>query len=130
MHYNLVNDSYQQASKVLSTYVPNKQFGQLINISPHSLSMLSTTNTEFLSIELWFPDQNSKPLETEVNVNNMTLITGLAFLKWDIQQNHNTENTLKDTAFCHLQENLMTNMVKKIDGYCNKNRNRYCKNCF
>ena len=81
MHYNLVNDSYQQASKVLFTYVPNKQFGQLINISPHSLSMLSTTNTEFLSIELWFPDQNSKHLETEVNVNNMTLITGLAFLK-------------------------------------------------
>ena len=79
VHYNLVNDNYQQASKVLFTYVPNKQFGQLINISPHSLSMLSRTNTEFLSIELWFTDQNSKPIETEVNVNNMTLITGLAF---------------------------------------------------
>ena len=44
---NLVNNNYQQASKVLSTFVPSKQFGQLINISSHSLTMLSTTNTEF-----------------------------------------------------------------------------------
>ena len=35
--------------------------------------MLSTTNTEFLSIEVWFTNQNSKPLEIEDNVN-MTLI--------------------------------------------------------
>ena len=75
MHCNLVNNNYQQASKVLFTFVPNKQFGQLINISPHSLTMLNTTNTEFSSIELWFTDQNSKPLEIEDNVN-MTLIIG------------------------------------------------------
>ena len=47
VHFNLVNNNYQQASKVLFTFVPNKQFGQLINISPHSLTMLNTTNTEF-----------------------------------------------------------------------------------
>ena len=47
VHCNLVNNNYQQASKVLFTFVPSKQFGQLINISPHSLTMLSTTNTEF-----------------------------------------------------------------------------------
>ena len=40
VHCNLVNNNYQQASKVLFTFVPNKQFGQLINISPHSLTML------------------------------------------------------------------------------------------
>ena len=34
--------------------------------------MLSTTNTEFLSTEVWFTNQNSKPLEIEDNVN-MTL---------------------------------------------------------
>ena len=45
LHCNLVNNNYQQASKVLFTFVPNKQFGQLINIAPHSLTMLSTTNT-------------------------------------------------------------------------------------
>ena len=75
VHCNLVNNNYQQASKVLFTFVTNKQFGQLINISPHSLTMLNTTNTEFSSIELWFTDQNSKPLEIEDNVN-MTLIIG------------------------------------------------------
>ena len=51
---NLVNNNYQQASKVLFTFVPNKQFGQLINILPHSLTMLSTTNTKFSSVEVWF----------------------------------------------------------------------------
>ena len=54
VHCNLVNNNYQQASKVLYTFVPNKQFGQLINISPHSLTMLNTTNTEFSFLEVWF----------------------------------------------------------------------------
>ena len=47
VHCNLVNNIYQQASKVLFTFVPNKQFGQLITISSHSLIMLNTTNAEF-----------------------------------------------------------------------------------
>ena len=76
VHCNLVNNKYQQASKVLFTFVPNKQVGQLINISPHSLTtMLNTKNTEFSLNEVWFTDQNSKPLEIEDNVN-MTLIIG------------------------------------------------------
>ena len=75
VHCNLVNNNYQQASKVLFTFVPNKQFGQLINIAPHSLTMLSTTNTEFSSIEVWFTDQNSELLEIEDNVN-LALIIG------------------------------------------------------
>ena len=75
VHCSLVNNMYQQTSKVLFTFVPNKQFGQLINIAPHSLTMLSTTNTEFSFIEVWFTDQNSEPLEIEDNVN-MTLIIG------------------------------------------------------
>ena len=36
VHCNLVNNNYQQAPKVLFTFVTNKQLGQLINISPHS----------------------------------------------------------------------------------------------
>ena len=75
VHCNLVNN-HQQASKVLFLFVPNKQFGQLINIAPHSLTMLGTTNTEFSFIEVWFTHQNSEPLETEDNVN-LTLISGL-----------------------------------------------------
>ena len=52
VHCNLVNNSYQQTSKVLFTFMPNKQFGQLINILPHLLTMLKTTNAEFQSIQL------------------------------------------------------------------------------
>ena len=54
VHCNLVNNSYQQASKVLFTFVQNNQFGQLITITPHSPTMLKTTNREFSFIELWF----------------------------------------------------------------------------
>ena len=48
VHCNLVNNSYQQASKVLFTFVPNEQFGQLINVSLHLLTMLSTPITVFV----------------------------------------------------------------------------------
>ena len=46
VHCNLVNNNYQQASKVLFTFVPNKQFGQLITITSNSPTMLKTTNAE------------------------------------------------------------------------------------
>ena len=47
VHCNLVNNNYQKTSKVLFTFVPNKQFGKLINIASHSLTMLGTTKTGF-----------------------------------------------------------------------------------
>ena len=72
---DLVKIDYQHTSKVLFTFVPNKQFGQLINISPHSLTMMNTVNTEFSYVELWFTDQASKALKIEDNVN-LTLFIG------------------------------------------------------
>ena len=45
MHCNLVKNYYQHTSKVLFSLVLNKQFGQLINLSPHSLTMMNTVNT-------------------------------------------------------------------------------------
>ena len=53
--------------------MPNKHCGQLITISPHSLTMLKTANAEFQSIYVWFTDQNNRPLEIEDSVN-ITLI--------------------------------------------------------
>ena len=47
VHCNLVNNSYQKASKVSFTFVPNKQYGRLITISSHLLTMLKTTSAEF-----------------------------------------------------------------------------------
>ena len=34
VHYNIVNNDYQQDSRVLYTFVPNKPFGSLLEISP------------------------------------------------------------------------------------------------
>ena len=73
VHCNLIKNDYQHTSKVLFNFVPNKEFGQLINISPHSLIMMNTVNTEISSVEVWFTDQASKALEIEDNVN-LTLI--------------------------------------------------------
>ena len=75
VHRNSVNNNYQQASKILFTFVSDRQFGQLITIVPHSLTMLKTTNAKFQSTEVWFKDQNNRPLEIEDNVN-ITLIIG------------------------------------------------------
>ena len=76
IHCNLVNNSYQQASKVLFTFVPNKKYGQLITVSPESLIMLKTVNTGFSFIEIWFTDQDNRPLEIEDSVN-ISLIIGI-----------------------------------------------------
>ena len=76
VHCNLVNNSYQQASKVLFTLVPNKKYGQLITVSPHSLIMLKTVNTEFSFIEIWFTDQDNRPLEIQDSVD-ISLIIGI-----------------------------------------------------
>ena len=67
VHCNAVNRSF--------TFVPNKQFGQLITITPHSPTMVKTTNAEFSFIEIWITDQNNRPLEIEDDVN-ITLIIG------------------------------------------------------
>ena len=52
VHCNLVNNAYQQHSREIFTFVPNKQYGQLISISPHSLVFLKTMNTDFSEIEI------------------------------------------------------------------------------
>ena len=59
VYCNLVKNDYQHTSEVLFSFVPNKQFGQLTNISPHSLTTMNAVNTEFSFVEVWFPDQVS-----------------------------------------------------------------------
>ena len=76
VHYNVVNNSYQQASKVLFIFVPNKKYGQLITISPETFIMVKTVNTEFSFIKIWFTDQDNRPLEIEDSVN-ISLIVGI-----------------------------------------------------
>ena len=63
VHCNIVNNDYQQDSRVLYTFVPNKPFGSLLEISPANHIFLKTFNSKYNEIEVWFTDQNSKPLE-------------------------------------------------------------------
>ena len=73
VHCNVANNDYQQDSRVLYTFVPNKLFGSLLEISPAHHIMLKTFNSEFQYIQVWFTDQNSQPLELEDRIN-ITLV--------------------------------------------------------
>ena len=69
VHCNIVNNDYQQDSRVLYTFVPNKPFGSLLEISPANHIFLKTFNSEYNEIIVWFMDQNNKPLEIEDRIN-------------------------------------------------------------
>ena len=70
VHFNIVDNDYQQDSRVLYTFVPNKLFSSLVEISPTNHIFLKTFNSEFQDIEVWFTDQNNQPLEIEDNKIN------------------------------------------------------------
>ena len=63
VHSNVVNYDYQHDSRVLHTFISNRSFGKLLDISPKNFIFLKTFNSEFSCIEEWFTNQNSKPLE-------------------------------------------------------------------
>ena len=65
VHGNIFNNDYRQDSRVLNTFVPNKPFGSLLEISPTNFIFLKAFNSEFQEIEVWFRDQSSQPLEVE-----------------------------------------------------------------
>ena len=69
VHCDIVNNHYQQDSRVLYTFVPNKAFGSLLEISPTNHVFLKTFNSEYNGIKVRFTDQNSKPLEIEDRIN-------------------------------------------------------------
>ena len=64
-HWNIVNNNYQHDSRALYTFALNRSFG----ISPKNSIFLKTFNSEFLYLEVWFTNQNSKPLEIEDKIN-------------------------------------------------------------
>ena len=63
---NLVKNNYQHTSKVLFTFFSNKQFGQLINISPHPLTMMNTINTDFSYVEIGSQTKPVKHLKLKI----------------------------------------------------------------
>ena len=70
---NLVNNDYQQDPRILYTFVPNKNFCSLLEISPTNHVFLKIFNSEFQEIKIWFTNQTSRPLEVEDKIN-VTLI--------------------------------------------------------
>ena len=74
VHCNIANNDYQQDSKVLYTFAPNKSIGSLLEISPTNHIFLKTFNSGYNEIEVWFANQNSKPLEIEDRINLTILI--------------------------------------------------------
>ena len=73
IHCNLVNNDYQQDSRILYTCVPNKPFGSLLEISPTNHIFLKTFNSEFQEIKIWFTDKTNEPSEVEDKIN-LTLV--------------------------------------------------------
>ena len=69
VHCDTVNSNYQQDSRLLYTFVPNKPFGSLLDISPRNHIFLKIFNSEYDKIKVWFTDQNTRALEIEGRVN-------------------------------------------------------------
>ena len=73
VHCDIVNKDYQQDSRVFYTFVLNKPFSNLLEISPANHIFLKIFNSEYDEIKVWFTDQNSHPLEIEDRIN-LTLV--------------------------------------------------------
>ena len=56
---------------ILSTF---NIFGQLLDISPQNYIFLKTVDSEFVYIEVWFTDWNSKMIEIEDEINIILVI--------------------------------------------------------
>ena len=69
VHCDIVNNYFQQDLRVLYTFVPNKPFGRLLEISPTNHIFLKTFNSEYDEMKVWFTDQNSKQLEIDDRIN-------------------------------------------------------------
>ena len=68
-HCNIINNNYQQDSRILYTFVPNQPFDSLLEVSTPNHIFLKTFNSAFQEIKVWFTDQASTPLEVEDKIN-------------------------------------------------------------
>ena len=73
VHCNVVNNHYQKDSRILYTFVPNKSFGNLLEIALTNFIFLKAFNSKFQDNEVWLTDQNSQSLEIQDEIN-LTLV--------------------------------------------------------
>ena len=76
VHCNIVNNNYQHDFRVLYTFVPNKSFGQLVDVSSNDFIFFKIFNSEFAYNEAGFTDQNPRPREIEDKIN-ITLVINI-----------------------------------------------------
>ena len=53
VHCSIVNNDYQQDSRILYIFVPNKPYDSLLETSPTNHIFLKTFNSEFQAIKIW-----------------------------------------------------------------------------
>ena len=133
VHCDIVNNDYQQDSRVLYIFVPNKPFGSLLEISPTHHIFLKTFNLEYDEIKVWFTDQNCQALEIEDRINLTMVIKDnirVNVLKKSSNNNNNNNNdnnnedveliTHKKRYISPKERQLIINelrLIPKKDGY-------------
>ena len=65
VHCNLVNNIYQLDDTLIDSFTPDKSFANLLNIKPNFPKWRNTRTYTFNEIEVWFTDQDNKPLDIE-----------------------------------------------------------------
>ena len=105
VHCNIVNNNYQQNSKVLYSFVRNKSFFELLDISPKKAIFLKTFDLEFLYIELWFTHQSSKPPELKDLIINLSI----KYKKWQAIQFNKDIKFAKGYGFLSFARNVRKN---------------------
>ena len=73
VYCNMVNNNYQQDSRVLYTFIPNKPFSSLLEIFPTNHIYFKNFNSQYSKIIVSFTDQNSNLLEIE-DRTNLTIV--------------------------------------------------------
>ena len=68
-------------------FAPSKPFGNLVEISPQNHIFLKIFNSEFQTIEVWFTDQNSQPLQIGSNKYSQKLIDSAKKSTTDAEKN-------------------------------------------
>ena len=115
IHCNVVNNSYPQNSRVLYTFVPNKSFGQLLNISPENfIFFFRILFFVFLYIEAWFTDQNSNPLGIEDKINITLVINIWKMTRYSVQARDRI--FAKCYGFLSFAKNMGKTISKNLSG--------------
>ena len=115
---NIADNIHQQNSRVLYTFIPNKQFGQLLDISPKKIIFSKTFNSELSYIGMWFADQNSNPLDIDERINVTFLINCSikykTYITYTVQLTQEIEYLAMDMGVCLLLEIWVKIWVKNL----------------